>query len=60
LGGLPQAQSHLRRFFGIITPQDLRRSILALAAFTGWQPSEIGDLDFDEFSDYLDELPKEK
>ena len=34
--------------------------MLALANFTGWQPSEIGEMDFDDFVEFVSELPKEK
>jgi hypothetical protein len=37
----------------------MRRGMLALAHFTGWQYGEILDMPFDEFAAFLAELPKE-
>jgi hypothetical protein len=36
----------------------LRRLILALAHFTGWSLAEIDDMDFDDFVEWCDELPR--
>jgi len=42
----------------MITRPWLTRATIALASYTGWQPSEIGELDFEDFDAFLSELPK--